>query len=132
MPIAEISGTGNGVALLVSAGITYEIIAACCSSPQTTELNAKERAPTLMKWVNIGMAQSALFIGIALVIDKQHRVAIAAGGVLAAGIMYGSYAHAKEAGLASGKPGTETYPSVSPTAQAAEGGAVAALVSSAI
>lgn len=131
MPIAEISGTGNGVAFLVSAGIVYEIIAACCSSPQTTELNAKERADTLMKWVNIGIAQSAAFVGIAMVVDKGHRTAIAAGGILAAGVMYVSYAHAKQAGLASNKPGTETYPN-SGLSQAAEGGATAALVSSAI
>lgn len=143
MPIAEISGTGNGVAFLVSAGIVYEIIAANCSSPQTTELNAKQRADTLMKWVNIGMVQSAGFVGIAMVVDKQHRGAIAAGGILAGAVMYYSYAHAKQAGLASSEPGTEQWsfgdqPSGNQMGSnqnfenAATGGAVAALVSSAV
>ena len=47
----------DGIAFLVSAGIVYEIIAAACSSPQTTEINAGTRADTLMKWVHIGLAQ---------------------------------------------------------------------------
>jgi len=99
----------NGTALLVSAGIVYEIIAAACSSPQTTELNADKRAATLMKWVNIGVAQAAVFILLAAYIDAKHRKEILAGGSLAAILMYCSYAHAKSAGLANGGPTTETY-----------------------
>lgn len=99
----------DGVAFLVSAGIVYEIIAAACSSPQTTEINAKARADTLMKWVYIGIGQSVLFIVIAAYIDKRHRMAILTGGGLAAGLMYYQYYHARNAGLADNKPGTETY-----------------------
>jgi hypothetical protein len=139
MPVAEITGKGNGVAFLVSAGIVYEIIAACCSSPQTTEINAQVRADTMMKWVNIGLLQSAGFVGIAMYVDKDHRVAIAAGGILAAGVMYTSYAHAKQAGLANPGPATEQwagYGNQMAASQnfenAATGGAVAALVSSAV
>ena len=112
MPIAQIanaSANGNGVPFLVSAGIVYEIIAANCSSPQTTELNAQQRAETLMKWVHLGLAQSAVFVGAAAIFDPKHRAAILAGGVLAAVSMYGLYSHAKTAGLASNKPGTEQY-----------------------
>lgn len=98
-----------GIAFLVAAGIVYEIIAAACSSPQTMEINASARAGTLMKWVNIGVAQSALFIAIAAAVDKEHRTAIIAGGTTAAAIMYVSYMHAKSAGLASGGPPTEQY-----------------------
>ena len=36
-----------------------DIYSADNSSPQTTELNAKKRAPTLMKWVNIAAVESA-------------------------------------------------------------------------
>jgi hypothetical protein len=108
MPVAPVSG-GNGVPFLVSAGIVWEIIAASCSSPQTTEINAAVRADTLMKWVNIGAVQSALFVGIAAVVDGQHAGAILAGGILAGVMMYGMYAHAKKAGLASSKPGTESW-----------------------
>lgn len=98
---------GHGVAFLVSAGIVYEIIAAACSSPQTCEINAGSRADTLMKWVNIGMVQALAFVVIAAALDRGHAPAILGGGVVAAGLMYGQYAHAKRAGLASSEPGTE-------------------------
>lgn len=110
MPVAPISGGdgGSGIAFLVSAGIVYEIIAAACSSPQTTEINADTRADTLMKWVHIGLAQAAGFVVIAAAIDRRHAAPIVWGGALAAGIMYVSYAHAKAAGLEDCRPGTET------------------------
>src|SRR5215467_6765305 len=99
---------GNGIAFLVSAGIVYEIIAAACSSPQTTEINAATRADTLMKWVHLGLAQAAVFIGAAALLDSKHRNAILAGGIAAGGLMYAQYWHARDAGLQSGEPGTET------------------------
>lgn len=105
----ETGGAGFGVPFLVSAGIVYEIIAAACSSPQTTEINAPTRAETLMKWVYIGIAQAALFVFLAARFDKQHRHAIIAGGTIAGVIMFLSYAHAKQAGLANSGPGTEQY-----------------------
>lgn len=100
---------GTGTAFLVSAGIVYEIIAAACSSPQTAEINAAKRSDTLMKWVHVGIAQAAVFVAIAAAIDRKHRGAIIAGGVLAAVLMYASYKHANAAGLRSGQPGTESY-----------------------
>lgn len=107
---ADFNTTGSdGIAFLVSAGIVYEIIAAACSSPQTTELNASSRADTLMKWVWIGLVQAAGFVAVAAYIDKAHRVPIIWGGIVAAGVMYASYAHAKQAGLGSDLPGTESY-----------------------
>ena len=85
----ELSGSkSQGVAFLVSAGIVYEIIAAACSSPQTTEINAHSRSETLMKWVNIGVGQAAIFVIIAAMLDEKHRLAILSGGGLAAGLMY--------------------------------------------
>lgn len=110
--MADVSTTmsgGNGVAFLVSAGLVYEAIAAACSSPQTMEINAKSRADTLMKWVNLGVGQAALFVLIAAYVDSKHRTAILAGGGLAALLMYGQYMHAKSSGLRSCEPGTESY-----------------------
>jgi hypothetical protein len=98
-----------GVAWLVSAGIVAEIIAKACSSPQTTELNAGTRAPTLMKWVHIGMAEAALFVIVAAAVDKRHRVPIILGGLTEGVITYAEYLHGKSAGLASDEPGTEQY-----------------------
>jgi hypothetical protein len=100
---------GSGLRLLVAAGIVYEIVAAACSSPQTMEINAHARAGTLMKWVYIGLAQSAVFIAIAAMVEPEGAVPIIAGGALAGGIMYASYAHAMESGLANPGPVTEDY-----------------------
>ena len=103
----ELGARSDGIAFLVSAGIVYEIIAAACSSPQTTEINAAKRAGTLMKWVHLGLVQSAIFIGAAAYFDRTHRTAIVAGGALAGALMYGQYVHARSAGLSSCEPGTE-------------------------
>lgn len=100
-------GSGNGIPFLVSAGIVYEIIAAACSSPQTTEINASSRSDTLMKWVYIGLVQSALFVGLAAMFDKKHSKPIIMGGALAAILMWGQYVHARNSGLNSNLPGTE-------------------------
>jgi hypothetical protein len=99
--------SGDGIAFLVSAGIVYEIIAAACSSPQTTEINAKQRSGTLMKWVHIGIGQAVIFVAVAAYIDKKHRMAILGGGITAAALMYAQYVHARNAGLKSNEPGTE-------------------------
>ena len=109
MPASMSEVGGDGTAFLVSAGIVYEIIAAACSSPQTTEINAGKRAPTLMKWVHIGIAQAALFVAIAAVIDARHRAAIISGGAAAGALMYIQYVHARRAGLQSSDEGTEDY-----------------------
>jgi hypothetical protein len=98
---------GSGVPFLLAAGIMYEVIAASCSSPQTTEINASTRADTLMKWVNIGIAQGALFVAAAAIFDPTHAKAYLGGGGLAAAIMYLSYHHAKVSGLSNAGPSTE-------------------------
>lgn len=99
----------DAVTFMVAAGLVYEIIAAACSSPQTAEINAAKRSETLMKWVKIGMLQSALFVGIAAFVLKGNGPAVA-GGVLAGVLMWASYDHANRAGLAAaGSPGTEQY-----------------------
>ncbi len=97
----------QGIAFLVSAGIVAEIVAKACSSPQTTELNADTRAPTLMKWVTIGLVEAGVFVVIAAAIDRRHRGAIVAGGVIEGVITLLEYQHGKTAGLASTQPGTE-------------------------
>lgn len=102
-------GQGQGIAFLVSAGVMYEIIAAACSSPQTTELNAKTRSDTLMKWVNLGVGQGLLFVALAAYFDRPHAKPIILGAGLATVLLYAQYVHAKNAGLASDEPGTETH-----------------------
>jgi hypothetical protein len=112
--MASAVSAGDGVAFLVAYGIVAEIIAKACSSPQTAELNADKRAATLMKWVWIGIAESVAVIVIAAWIDnkvpgRNHTSAIVSGGVLAIAITLAEYLYAKQAGLKSSEPGTESY-----------------------
>ena len=99
-------GDDSAVTFMVSAGLVYEIIAAACSSPQTTEINAHSRADTLMKWVNIGLLQAAFFVLVAATVMHGGWPAVL-GGALAGVIMYSSYVYAKRCGLNSGEAGTE-------------------------
>lgn len=92
----------------IYAALSYDIIAAVNSSPQTTEINAKARADTLMKWVHLGLAQVALFVVIGAYVGDDTWSPLVGGGV-AAGLLYAQYVHAKKAGLESIEPGTETY-----------------------
>ncbi len=91
----------------IYAALSYDIIAAVNSSPQTTEINAKARAETLMKWVHLGLAQVALFVVIGAYVGDDTWSPLVGGGV-AAGLLYAQYVHAKKAGLESIEPGTET------------------------
>lgn len=99
----------TGIAILVAAATVYDITAAINSSPQTTEINAKARAKTLMKWVNIGVVQSLLFVFLAAASDRRNRAAIFWSGMLASVLIYGQYLYAKACGLRSQEPGTEDY-----------------------
>ena len=105
--MGELGRGDNAVTFMVAAGLVYEIIAAACSSPQTTEINASTRSDTLMKWVLIGLVQAAIFVGIAAAMDKDKWPALLGGG-MAASIMWVSYAHAKASGLRNGGPSTES------------------------
>lgn len=101
-------GIGDAQTFMIAAGLVFEIIAAFCSSPQTAELNAHARASTLMKWVGLGLAASAVFVFIAA--GPLHGgVAALWGGALAGAMLGAAYVYAKHSGLRSALPGTETY-----------------------
>lgn len=104
---AEFGSHDDGVAFLVSAGVVFEIIAAFCSSPQTAEINADQRAETLMKWVWLGLLTSALFVGIGMGFTEKRQKPVLIGGALAGAVLGAAYVYAKHSGLKSGKPGTE-------------------------
>jgi hypothetical protein len=109
--MADLVGMQGNDALtfMVSAGLVYEVVAAACSSPQTTEINAGARSKTLMKWVGLGLGQAAVFVGIAAFVLSTNPKPALLGGGLAGAMMLGSYLHANKAGLASNEPGTENY-----------------------
>jgi hypothetical protein len=99
--------SGDDVAFMVSAGLVFEIIAAFCSSPQTAEINASKRSATLMKWVYLGLGASAVFVVIAAGPLKGGKPAIF-GGALAGAMLGAAYVYAKQCGLRSPGPSTET------------------------
>jgi hypothetical protein len=96
------------IVIAVYAALAYDIIAAINSSPQTTEINAASRAPTLMKWVHLGLLQVALFTLLGAAFDTRRWPPLVGGG-LASALLYVQYVHAKNAGLESEEPGTESY-----------------------
>lgn len=108
-----VNGGSPAITMAVYAALTYDVISATNSSPQTTHINAAKRADTLMLWVHIGMVQVALFAGIGIAIEMKSGRPIwppAVGSGLAGVLLYGQYVYAKQKGLEeSHRPGTEDY-----------------------
>lgn len=96
----------------IFAALTYDIISATNSSPQTTEINAHKRAETLMKWVKIGLVQAVIFgvLGMSLEIKANRPYWPPALGSGLAGVMlWAQYIYALNCGVNSTAPGTEDY-----------------------
>ena len=106
--MADLIDGDVAVTVAVYAALTYDIISATNSSPQTTEINAAARAETLMKWVKLGLLQAALFGGIGVMLDKKRWPPLLGSG-LAAVLLWVQYVHAKNSGLRQGGQTTETY-----------------------
>jgi hypothetical protein len=109
--MAELSDLRNGdkaLKVAIYATLTYDIISATNSSPQTSEINAKKRAPTLMKWVYIGLAQAAGFGLLGAYLDEDTWPPLL-GVTLASVVLWVQYHHAIQAGLNSPGASTETY-----------------------
>lgn len=107
-----LGGDSHAGTVGIYAALAYDIIAAVNSSPQTTEINAAARAPTLMKWVHLGLVQVIIFafLGAALEsADGKPAWPPLLGAGLAGGMLYAQYVHAKSNGLKNGGPATESY-----------------------
>jgi hypothetical protein len=107
--MAELGNGGVAQTIAIYAALTYDIISATNSSPQTTEINAHSRSETLMKWVKIGLVQAAGFAVIGILLDDRHWPP-ALGAGLAAALLWVQYVYAKNAGMRSLLPGTEGQP----------------------
>lgn len=99
---------GSAVKVAVYATLMYDVISATNSSPQTTEINAKKRAGTLMKWVYLGLAQGALFVAIGMYLDEERWPPLLGGGI-AAVLLYAQYQYALYQGTHNPGPSTESY-----------------------
>lgn len=91
----------------VAAQTVYQLVGSNMSSPQTAELNAAARAPTINKWVTLTNAEAAGWVVFLCALDKSLWPAV--GGGLAAIGMHLKYKYAIASGVASGAPGTESY-----------------------
>jgi hypothetical protein len=106
VPLGKSVG-GFGIAFIISYTMCGEIMAKDVSSPQTTELNAGTRAPTLMKYVHIGQVESLAVIGLAAYWEGPPlRRAILAGGIAGVVVNEVLYQYALHQGTT--KPGVPT------------------------
>jgi len=91
----------------VAAEMVYQLVGSNMSSPQTAELNASARAPTISKWVNLTNCEAAGWIVFLCLLDNSLWPAL--GGGLAGVGMWAKYKYAINSGLKNGAPGTEQY-----------------------
>jgi hypothetical protein len=104
------AGTGRGVRMItvaVAAEMVYQLVGSNMSSPQTAELNAGARAPTIQKWVNLTNLEAVGWIMFLCALDGSLWPLL--GGGLALGGMVLKYRYAINSGLQNGEPGTESY-----------------------
>ena len=90
------------LSVAMAAEVVYQVASANLSSPQSNELDAGARAPTLQKWVNISNAEAAGWVVFLCILDGSLWPAL--GGGLALGGLVIKYRHAISSGLANGKP----------------------------
>lgn len=95
-------------------GIAYlgvkDIFSTDNSSPQTTEINAKHRVATLMKWVNIAAVECfGLIFVLTAAAPRGHKRWPIFGGLLGLVVTYGMYVYAKACGVQSNEPPTEDF-----------------------
>ena len=102
--------TQTAILIGVYATLSLDVYSTLTSSPQTTEINAKTRADTLMKWVKLATVV-AVAGGLAGSLVEGNPIPVVAAGTVAV-LMYFLYEHAKRSGLSDGEVGTETTEAV--------------------
>ena len=104
---APLGRTGRMLTVAVAAEMVYQLVGSNMSSPQTAELNAKARAPTIQKWVNLTNAEAVAWVAFLCWLDGSWWPAL--GGGLALGGMVLKYRYAIKSGLSKGGQPTENY-----------------------
>jgi len=95
------------LAVAVSAEMVYQLVGSNMSSPQTAELNARARAPTIQKWVNLTNAEAIGWVVFLSLLD-QSWWPVLGGGLALAGMVL-KYRYAITSGMQNGAPPTEDY-----------------------
>lgn len=98
---------GRMLTVAIAAEMIYQLVGANLSSPQTNELNAGARAPTIKKWVNLTNAEAAAWVVFLCVLDDSLWPAL--GGGLAGGGMWLKYRYAIRSGVEKAGRPTEDY-----------------------
>jgi membrane protein YqaA with SNARE-associated domain len=95
---------GSITAILIGVWATFalDVFSTLNSSPQTTELFAKDRQDSLMHWVIIGSGVAIAGGGVATMLSGKPWPLIAT--VIVAGGMYYSYVHAISRGANQAPP----------------------------
>lgn len=99
--------SANMIKVAVSAEMVYQLVGSNMSSPQTAELNAGARAPTIQKWVNLTNAEAIGWILFLSFLDGSAWPLL--GGGIALGGMVCKYRYAINSGLQSNEQPTESY-----------------------
>lgn len=109
MAIADgaLGKTRRMITVAIAAELVFQLVGCNLSSPQTAELNAGARAPTIGKWVNLTNAEAAGWVIFLCVLDESAWPAL--GGGLAAASMWAKYRYAIHSGLKNNAPPTERY-----------------------
>jgi hypothetical protein len=95
------------LSVAVSAEMVYQLVGSNLSSPQSAELNASARAPTITKWVNMTTLEAVAWIVFLCVLDQSLWPLV--GGMLAGVGMLAKYRYAISSGIANPGPATENY-----------------------
>lgn len=97
----------RGMMVAASAEMIYQLTGSNMSSPQTAELNAGARAPTIAKWVNMTTIEAT---GWSLFLSWLFGSfwPLVGGGLAWTG-MWGKYRYAIASGLKDDLPPTEHY-----------------------
>jgi predicted MFS family arabinose efflux permease len=103
------SNRAFGVAALLGIYATFalDVFSTLNSSPQTTELNAGARTPTLMKYVGIGAGVAVGGGAIASFVTGSFIPLLAT--VLVSAMLWWLYRYASRCGLANPGQATESY-----------------------
>lgn len=91
------SRRSHAVLTAISAELVWQITSKALSSPQTAELDAAARAPTLWKWVNIAGVEAGAWVAFLCLLDGTLWPAL--GGVLAGATTWAQYRYAIWSGL---------------------------------
>jgi len=101
------AGESPAVKVAIFGALAYDLTSANLSSPQTFELNAGQRAPTLDKWLNLNVKEAIAWgIGGAF-LDGSLWPLIGIG--LGIGSMYLKYQYAIREGSKNGLPDMEDH-----------------------